>query len=39
MKEEKINLWQISYANVNTKISSVETLVAKELVLVIPYRL
>ena len=32
---EKIDLWRISHANGNTKISSVETLVAKEPVLVI----
>ena len=32
---EKINLWQIIHANGNTKISSVETSIAKELVLVI----
>ena len=32
---EKIDLWRISHANWNTKISSVETLVAKELVLLL----
>ena len=32
---EKIDLWHISHANGNTKISSKEILVAKELVLVI----
>ena len=32
---EKIDLLQISHVNGNTKISSVETLVAKELALVI----
>ena len=32
---EKINRWQISHANGNTEISSAETLVAKELALVI----
>ena len=32
---EKIDLWQILHANGNTKISSVETSVVKELVLVI----
>ena len=34
-KLEKINLWQISHANGKTKNYSVETSVAKELVLVI----
>ena len=33
---KEIDLWQISHANGNTKISSVKTLVAKELALV-PY--
>ena len=32
---EKIDLWRISHANGNTKISSKETSAAKELVLVI----
>ena len=32
---ERIDLWEISHANRSTKISSVETLAAKELVLVI----
>ena len=32
---EKIDLWQIAHANGNTKISSLETSVAKELVLII----
>ena len=32
---KKIKLWQMSHANDNTKISSEETLVAKELVLLI----
>ena len=32
---EKIYLWRISHANGNTKISSAETSVAKELALVI----
>ena len=33
---EKVDLWLISHANGNTKISSVETLVTKKLALVIP---
>ena len=33
-KLEKIDQWQISHANRNTKNSSVETLVVKELVIV-----
>ena len=31
----KMNLWQVSHANGNTKISSIETLLGKELMLVI----
>ena len=35
LKFKKIKLWQMSHADDNTKISSEETLVAKELVLLI----